>query len=1157
MKKNLPFYLRSVLLAGIISLTSISSYASHVIGAELRYKWVSGLTYEITLALYGDCGTSSFGSFRTLPAATPQICIYNGATLVGNINLSQPVPVCGTEITPVCADSLSYTNCTDLSYSIQGVKKFVCTGTYTLPTTSAVWRFVYTANNGGTSHTYSCPGTTIGTFTSSPATSGRTSSITNLSSPGSTSMQLIDTLNNSATNSRGHNSSPILTVEPTPYFCQGYLDCYNPGAIDIYDTNYLYYPAGDSLVFSLVPPTNGTGGCGSVGGAVGYSALQYPGGPVNTGDHPLYCVDGSPSSFVFDPLTGQLCFKPLAQRSTVVYNIREYHDDTVLGVISHVLIGTMQREMNFLVKPCTYTTPEGKIDSALGTATMIDSTHYYTCANSGILTLVMNPREPSDPTLNITVTATGLAPGFLFTVTGNGTPTPRVTIDINTGTIAPGNYSFYLTYTDNHCPLTGTVTQAFKVDILPVPTVRDSLIKLATCTDSAVFMIIPGGTGKPWTIKISNNIGDTIQIFAADSVSFLDSLPPGRYNMTIFTAVSNQCSVNVPLIIDTPHFTITGIFTDPTYCGANDGKIVINGLTPGKMDTVRWDFQGIAQPPRGFIVTPSGTDTMTGLLAGTHSNIRVYEGLCVTNPISLTLTNPPFTYRTVTSVNPSKCGFCDGIIKLWGIHPGQLDTISYTFNGVTTTSLSNFIASDSTVTISGLCVGTYTNFVVKTAGVCTYTIPGPIVLSAPPIVPLFDTVMHLGCQADTVQFINQSTPATDLTYQWFFGDGTTSTAINPLHVYTNTTANTVTIKLIITNTKCVDSFKITKTFDNYAHAGFTFVPDPIVCQGSTVTFTNTSTVSNPTYLWSFGDGTTDVSFSPTHIYTNTGQYKIKLVATDHLPYTPIPPSTFVPCYDTMSKTISVDSISTVTLITTDSILCRGQGITFNGIFSSIGDTGLIWSFGDGTNTFNVNPIIHAFDGDGTFDVNVTVKYRACPEATASRQVRVYGYPSIYLGPDQAMCPGGNAITLVDDRNEFSPKARWQWNTGETTPSIIVKQPGLYSAVVTIDGCSSADTVWVQKDCYISVPNVFTPNGDGTNDYFFPRQMLTRGVTKFTMNVYNRWGQTVYETTSVDGRGWDGAFNGKQQPEGVYVYMIDVVFKDGQIEHHQGNVTLMR
>ena len=92
---------------------------------------------------------------------------------------------------------------------------------------------------------------------------------------------------------------------------------------------------------------------------------------------------------------------------------------------------------------------------------------------------------------------------------------------------------------------------------------------------------------------------------------------------------------------------------------------------------------------------------------------------------------------------------------------------------------------------------------------------------------------------------------------------------------------------------------------------------------------------------------------------------------------------------------------------------------------------------------------------------------------------------------------------------------------------------------------------------IFIPNTFTPNGDGINDYFFPRQFLTKGVVSFTMNIFNRWGQQIYTTQSLDGQGWDGRFNDIPQPEGVYIYVIDGKFKDGQIEHHEGNITLIR
>ena len=129
--------------------------------------------------------------------------------------------------------------------------------------------------------------------------------------------------------------------------------------------------------------------------------------------------------------------------------------------------------------------------------------------------------------------------------------------------------------------------------------------------------------------------------------------------------------------------------------------------------------------------------------------------------------------------------------------------------------------------------------------------------------------------------------------------------------------------------------------------------------------------------------------------------------------------------------------------------------------------------------------------------------------------------------------------------------------GQTTPSIVVTTPGTYYVTVTINGCEASDTLVVKNDCYLDIPNVFTPNGDGLNDYFFPRNYLSKGLSTFSMNIYNRWGQLIFETNSTDGAGWDGKFNETEQPEGVYIYVIDATFIDGQKEHRQGNVTLLR
>jgi gliding motility-associated-like protein len=268
-------------------------------------------------------------------------------------------------------------------------------------------------------------------------------------------------------------------------------------------------------------------------------------------------------------------------------------------------------------------------------------------------------------------------------------------------------------------------------------------------------------------------------------------------------------------------------------------------------------------------------------------------------------------------------------------------------------------------------------------------------------------------------------------------------------------------------------------------------------------------------------------------------------------------SNYVPCRDTAYATIEVDSISAIRIAASDTVFCNGLSSTFTGMFTTLGNTGYTWDLGDGHDIDNVNPLTHSYEHEGVYTVNLHAFYRACPDTNATQKIVVFDHPGISLGPDTAICPGGTVIFLEDQLNADNPKARWRWSTGEVGPKLGVVAPGIYGVTVTVDGCSGSDTVIVRQDCYMALPNVFSPNGDGVNDYFFPRPLLAKGLATFKMDIYNRWGQLIFTTNKTEGSGWDGKFNDVVQPEGVYVYVIDATFVDGQKERHQGNVTLIR
>ena len=123
----------------------------------------------------------------------------------------------------------------------------------------------------------------------------------------------------------------------------------------------------------------------------------------------------------------------------------------------------------------------------------------------------------------------------------------------------------------------------------------------------------------------------------------------------------------------------------------------------------------------------------------------------------------------------------------------------------------------------------------------------------------------------------------------------------------------------------------------------------------------------------------------------------------------------------------------------------------------------------------------------------------------------------------------------------------------------VAKPGVtttFTATTTLpDGCVSTGnfTVVVLNDAVVLTPSAFTPNGDGRNDFFGP---LGKVPDDFRIEIFNRWGQVVFRSTTMNAR-WDGRYSGALQPQGAYPFII--YYKDINNTAHQqkGVCTLIR
>jgi gliding motility-associated-like protein len=417
----------------------------------------------------------------------------------------------------------------------------------------------------------------------------------------------------------------------------------------------------------------------------------------------------------------------------------------------------------------------------------------------------------------------------------------------------------------------------------------------------------------------------------------------------------------------------------------------------------------------------------------------------------------------------------------------------------------------------------------------------------PPVVPATSLV------------ICQGTPATTLTAQgqnllWYNVQvGGTGVANAP--VINTTNGHTETWYVSQTVDGCESERTQIDVKVSAIQADFSLNVDTLCISDSLIT-TNLSTGNDYINHWDFGDGFSYVILNQSHLYAHPGIYTVTLAVTN-----------LDGCTDTARKPIWVSPVPYIEVTPDKYNLCTGDEVTFDLKYLE-GFSFMTWDFGDG-NGFHqdelgsgsgrgevVTQVKHSYDQEGIFFFTTTAYTPGCGMKEWRDSITVHPMPKINLGPDTAICLHGTAIML---KNEFAPGTdeKYLWSTGETTPEIEAKHHGDFSLTVHTPYCSNSDVVHISKDCYIDIPNAFTPNGNGDNDYFFPRQLLSSSVSTFHMQILNRWGQQIFETRQKDGRGWDGRFNGSDQPAGVYIYLIKVSFANGASESYQGNVTLLR
>jgi gliding motility-associated-like protein len=640
----------------------------------------------------------------------------------------------------------------------------------------------------------------------------------------------------------------------------------------------------------------------------------------------------------------------------------------------------------------------------------------------------------------------------------------------------------------------------------------------------------------------TNNTGDTAQHLYAF---------PGTYTPKLTVTDSNGCTSSANLSVTqvfvfgakaaftwsppiiTPGFPITFYNTTNKNTGATYlWHFASDGSTSTSPDSLVHTFVNIGKDTVTLIVYP----TMAGTCTDTLVRVLAIQNIGAT-----------FTYTTqyIDHANcpPLVVNFISNTLNTTGLHWDFGDGASadnnpdpnhtYLLPGTYTITLTGYGANGITTTYKD-----------------SITVKGPLG-------SLYSSLQQACIPAvDTLH----TTSSYAGSYTWDFGDGTVITTEDTLAVHTYILPGLFTPALILTDsTGCQVTYRYSRQLlmdTLYAQLG----PAVVLCDTGSVTFFPhilsfvADSLGYPlTYHWDFGTGipsdTSDM-LNPTFHFYATGN-----VVTQFQVESPI---------GCVSR--AYDSLNIIGHFLMqkprDTTICIG---------------GMAMLETSGAYSYNWSPVatLNKSKGDSVvarplistqYQVIGQDKYH-CFEDTAKANVIVDTLPSVTLPPELAVLPGAD---IQIDTKSSADVVSWSWSpplylncTDCASPICTPLAPTNYTlTVTTANGCISAGTITIKLLCSenaVHMANAFSPNFDGNNDYFYPAGKGVKTVKSF--KIFSRWGQLLYSRTDFPPNdknyGWDGNFNGTNQPSGTYVYIEELECFTGQSFLLKGTFELLR
>ena len=498
----------------------------------------------------------------------------------------------------------------------------------------------------------------------------------------------------------------------------------------------------------------------------------------------------------------------------------------------------------------------------------------------------------SSPTVNLTGLVGGPTVSGLWTTNGSGAFLPSDTLMTTSYILSPNDLSLstgslVITLTSQNNGLCNSVTDNITVFITQKPFVNagnnDTI-----CASAGVIPITGTVSGSAstgtWTTTGSGAFGNAGNLVTFYTMSAADTLAGSvQLILTSTGGICNPETDTVNFVILKAPFVNAGL--DNAFC--NNANVPLNGLVTGFTSTGLWSSTGTGTfTPNNTSLVGSYVPSLSDIANGSVKLVleSTNNKGCSAQRDTLVVTFKPapnanFTYSVACATKP---------IQFNDLSTGSIATFNWDFGDGGSAISQN---PTHTYTFSN----TYSvSFVVASTNGCTDTVAKTVTVYN---LPFADFKFTPACENQLIQFIDTSRASSGdniVTWFWDFGNGGTSSAVNPVYTFTN--AGVQNVSLLVTSDKgCSDSINIPVNVQPRPNAFFSMTNNPTLAQ-EIVYFTDFSTPSSSisNWNWDFGDGAGASAQNPSHLYFNQGSYEVTLVITDSYG-----------CSDTARREISV------------------------------------------------------------------------------------------------------------------------------------------------------------------------------------------------------------------------------------------------------------